>query len=605
MVKEGYKGSLAAIVLRRAMTNLMSPTEDMSDLIFEIGLHIYDATGQMKSFIEIMGEMSDRLVGASDEYKNMVFEVLFGRRAIAGQIVLFNKGSVALRQYAREIENASGTTARVAGKQMKAFTEVLGQLWREMQRLAITTGELLAPAIERVANRIRERLEDFRDYVKANKEAITETLKWTAALGVVSIVGPPLVLLLSSLVTQFGALAKAMVKITVAGFTNPFTLMLISLYTFRAVAKQEGFWDDIWGGITTALDKVIEGVKGRLKTLGWVLYKTRVSISSGKGMWGDWSKAKESFGRRWEADYKHVMNVFAQTTKETAEEVVKGAASIGKAVGTALAEDIPAAVKVLTSALTGVSPALDAILDRFAASFAVIKEMKDLFMVTPSKLGGIGLPGFGDKRGEVLGLIERQREAIREINKILGDPVVLTQFQARFKRAMTSTIYHTVKWHDVLTDTFNELRDDMADTIEDFMNGGVKLTNFIEQMFRDVLSAFNRMTAEVLANKLFYMIFGEGMLTQPGSVTGKGTAGQAYPFFSRYTAPITPLEPPKITGKFKRALPNREVEINITNTGEPVDATVTGRRFEGDKYIIDVVMKAMNTDPNVRAQFGV
>jgi len=222
--------SMAGTVLRRAMTNLMSPTGGMADLIYELGLNIYDTTGRMRPFIEIMGQISDRLDKMTDEYKNMVFEVLFGRRAIAGQIVLFNYGSEALRKYANEIKNAGGTTERVAKKQMKAFTEVLGQLWREMQRLAIVTGDTLALAIERLGNNIREKLVPFREYVKANKEAVATAMKWTMAIGALLLVGGPVLLIITSLITKMVGLA--------AVIANPWIVLIASLYTLRAVWKQ-------------------------------------------------------------------------------------------------------------------------------------------------------------------------------------------------------------------------------------------------------------------------------------------------------------------------------------------------------------------------------
>ncbi len=72
MANAGIKGSMAGTVLRRAMANLMAPMGAMRGLIYELGLEIYDATGKMKPFVEIMGDISDRLEGTTDEYKNLI-----------------------------------------------------------------------------------------------------------------------------------------------------------------------------------------------------------------------------------------------------------------------------------------------------------------------------------------------------------------------------------------------------------------------------------------------------------------------------------------------------------------------------------------------------
>jgi len=627
--------SMAGTVLRRAMTNLMAPTGDMADLIFELGLNIYDSSGAMRPFINIMGELSDKLSGASEQYKNLTFETLFGRRAIAGQIQLFNYGAVALRNYADEIENASGTAERVAGKQMKAFTEVLGQLWREMQRIAIIVGDTLAPAIERMAVMIRERLGVFRDYVKVNSEAVGETLKWTAAIATLAVIGPPVVFVLMNLVTQFGMLAKAMVTVAGAAMTNPFTLLLVSLYILRATLMKEGFWDDVWSGYNTALDFVVERAKSQFKTLQWYVYKLQMrtlEIAAAKKS-GDSERIKANI-MPWDEDrtkaemirftkaYDHVAESFTDNLKVIGKTAIDIMPDITKAVGDALAKDVPNIMSKFVDSLTGINPALDALLTKFGSVFGEIKNIAATFMTEPSKFGGfaMAIPGVdaADQERRMLG-VRAGMSDWRDMMKEIEEP---TKWETLWRNALTGVIFESVKWSDLLVTAFNGIRSAWASTFEDVLNNGGKMNDFLEKMFTDILRQLNHLASVWAANKLFAGLFGSGMEGQPGSVINRK---RSFNPFARlinpnmggsYTPPSTgsqlgissdnysinkpqPLGPGEILHK---RISTPQVEINVMNTsGTPMNLVVKGQKMTARKMIVDAVMTELNENPNFAA----
>ncbi|GAG87615.1 unnamed protein product, partial [marine sediment metagenome] len=172
----------------------------------------------------------------------------------SGQITLFNYGSKALRLYANEIQRSGGTAKQVASKQMLAFTERLGQLWREAQRAAIELGSVLAPAITRVADKLRSNMEAFKEYVKANTEAIMHTMKWTVVISGLLIVGGPLLIIITSLITKMVALA--------AVIANPFIVLIASLYVLRAVWNQTS--DEMKQRAMETADSVAQSFKERM-----------------------------------------------------------------------------------------------------------------------------------------------------------------------------------------------------------------------------------------------------------------------------------------------------------------------------------------------------
>jgi len=604
MANAGIKGSMAGTVLRRAMTNLMSPTSQMGELIHELGVNIYNtSTGQMRPFIDIMGDLGDRLAGTSDRYRNMVFEVLFGRRAIAGQIQLFNYGSAALRRYAEEIKNAGGTTERVAGKQMKAFTEVLGQMWQEVRRVAITLGELLAPAIERVADRMRGRLGVFREYIKANSETITEMMKWTAVFGLFALFGPPIVLVLTNLVTQIGALAKALVTGTIAVLTNPFLILLASLYTLRAVLKKQEMWDDLWSGFESSLDNISDYAQTKFKAIGWMFIKTLAAARTGKSMWGDWSREREHFDAVWEEELAYRFG----KVEEIGEAIAKKTADVGltilDAVKESLGEDIPAIFQVFTNTVSRSFPTLDALIEKFKSVIAIATEMYTVFTTAPSKFG-LAMPGFAGDNEEMAWMLKRAKADMEiriMMQKLRGEASI---WSVRWHRAMEQVMDDMVKWHDLFVEMGDGVRSNWAGTIESLMNGGLTFRNFMKQMLLDVWHSFTHLAAQVAASKLFAAFFPD-MYSQFGAVAGKQEILGSNYFSKQFNTPF-PI-PSSITntpdiGMFSGggAL-QKNISIELKNdTGIMAKITSPQTKWDGKRYVVQAVLEAYDADPNFR-----
>ena len=576
MANAGIKGSMAGTVLRRAMTNLMAPTGGMAELVHELGINIYDTSNKMKPFIQIMGDISDSLRGATDEYKNMVFETLFGRRAIAGQIVLFNYGSAALREYANEIQNAGGTTERVAGKQMKAFTEQLGRLWQEMKRVAIIAGGTLAPAVGRLGDSIRERLSGFREYVKLNSAVIAETLKWTAAIGTLMLVGGPLLLIITSLAGKMVALSLVI--------ANPFVILIAALYTLRAVWKQ-----------TTEEMRKKVGEAAQVTATG---YAERLIEWGAKGM-GE--KEGEAFRR---GAYAQMGRPLPQLGIKPEE---KAALTFGEiwsemlsSVDKQMREDIGGALDFVDAKLGDTEGLIGELIRGFKEYAAGLSDLFKVFMTEPRKWGGIAIPELAG-REEFERWVETQRRSISILRAELGETKDLTIWEVRWKNAIKSVAKDIITWNEAFLGAASSIRTEWATTIEDFINGSGKFKDFIEQMFLDILHSFNKMMAKIAADKLWYAIFGQAAQTRWGGVAGRGSIGapDVFPAYDTSDLIKSVVLPELKLGRLKKAVP--EVVINLTNNGEPAKMHITGQSFDGKRYIINAVMEEYNSNPNFRS----
>lgn len=664
MANAGIKGSMAGTVLRRAMTNLMSPTGAMAGLIYELGLNIYDTTGQMRSFIDIMGDISDRLVNTTDEYKNMVFEVLFGRRAIAGQITLFNYGSVALRKYATEIKNAAGTTERVAGKQMKAFTEQLGRLWQEMRRVAIVVGGTLAPAIERLGDSLRNRLGAFREYIQANKEAVAELLKWVAVVGVAALIIPPLLLSMAGLTALFASLALSIVKAGAALATNPFTYIIAGLYLLGALLRTD-FWKQAWTNqIKPFLTAMSEGFTQSLTQIMWEfsLIPEQIKRSfSGEGVLNTlryFTKALQQIGlaarmagaaftfdfaevERLSREFNKIneemrdlisgprldggrRSMFGSQAERTAsyQAYIKNLKGVGKEIvwqgksiaieyGKALKEQIEKDAKALKGLFTGLGAALPEGLTR---AFLNLQTLLKTFMIEPDA----GLAKLLDDLDAFSIKLRKSAvdwSALNDVGNVSGRQA--SYLAGEWSAALTALFRPPVgtgqTWAGAFKTTLETIQSAWADTIVEMIDEGGTFKDFMENMFLDVLRAFNRMIAEITAAQLLHKLFGGDVVKRMGTPSLMDIIKAKPRFYSPSGgvkmpplqgggyAPLGPTFQSALIGGAGKMVP---ITINLDNTGLPMSARVTGQRFDDKQYIINVVLEEYDTNPNVRNRLG-
>ncbi|MDD4984331.1 MAG: phage tail tape measure protein [Dehalococcoidales bacterium] len=613
MANAGIKGSMAGTVLRRAMTNLMSPTAEMSELMYSLGLNIYDSEGRMKPFIKLIGEISDKIAGTSDQYKNLVYEVLFGRRAISGQIMLFNYGSEAAQRYSDSIRDAGGVTREVADKQMKAFSEQLGTLWQEVRRVAIVMGGQLAPAIERVATNIRDNLETFREYVEANAEAVQSTMKWMAVIGVTLTIGGPLLLLVTSLITKFVSLAKVI--------ASPFTVLIAALVMFRGLWEVdiEKMKSDVIA-LTASLNKKGEGATG--SKFNWSLLKaTSLGIGAralvnapyiGYGVaatslaydaykqWGNGWIGKQYQKTKWGMPrYKNtalsaMKPISSGVTGEFGEkDLGKAARDVKDDLVTTFKAGLDAIFTDLDVQMANIAdmPGVGGLTDEISGAIQTLKDMFNLFMTEPVKAA------------------EEAVEALTDPSAPMeqGSEKLVVSFTTRWKNAVQQVIDETKQWHSLFVETASNIRDEWANTIEAFINEGGKFSDFIDGMLDNILKSFNRMVAELAANRLFYSVFGSWLQDAEG---GK--------YKPKYGVSIPGVE----TQPYSSTLDNGSfindnlgmfpvpkaaiapVSINVENTGEPVTAKVTGQQFDGRQYVVSVVLEEAHANPGFRQALG-
>ena len=156
MADVGIKGSRSGMMLRRAILNLQAPMSNMRAEMDKLGIVAYDSTGKMKPFFQIVQEMGEALEGASEEQRNMAFKTIFGARAVAGQIAIFNKSREEIDAFVQSLREAGGYAESVAKKQLNSLAEQFGRLRKIVRDSMMVFGETVAPILRKYIDRLQE-----------------------------------------------------------------------------------------------------------------------------------------------------------------------------------------------------------------------------------------------------------------------------------------------------------------------------------------------------------------------------------------------------------------------------------------------------------------
>ena len=564
MANAGIKGSYAGTGLRRSFTNLMSPTSKMRELLRDLNISIYDNNHVIKPYLQVMGELSDRLSLATDEYKNMVFEVLFGRRAIAGQIKLFDVGSEALAAYSDELDNAAGTMQNVVDKQMAALLNQLGRIWQMTRRLARSIGEALAPSVRELADIIAPYLANLEAWIHANASLVKQAALITAEIGLFSVALGGVLLVLPNIVTSIGLLYSAL-----TGLVIPIAAAVASFYAMRAIFGLSindmiDTLNKFSTGFTTWMNKIPEDFRLILNQLvtdaksafnmvldGWVKL-VQVIMALGGGVLG-------------------IFNL---------DEVRDLVVEIGRAAPENYFDTLGDSVRVLGTNMKRL--ALDDLELLRVKLTEMFPDLADFItqLTTAMKGAGVGLnlPGVpsaptGRKRSYVDDNLSVWKNSIKSVVESL----------------------------DTLADVYDELLtgivDGWSDAFYNLTQEGGNFSDFMSDMFNAVYQSFAQMVARMAAQRMFWAVFGEYALRPP-----RGRAGGI-----PAAIPLTPAQPVhEVMAAELATLPgggSPKIAIAIDNTGPPIDLSVTSTDFDGETLVLNAAMKLAATDTNFRRTF--
>jgi len=117
----GIQAQDAGTAIKSALMHLMDPAKEAQDIMKELGINIYDASGNMKQWSEITKEFETALSGANAQTQQMVLSTVFGTDGIRAMATSINKGSDYLATFTEGLKNADGATHEMAEAMADTF----------------------------------------------------------------------------------------------------------------------------------------------------------------------------------------------------------------------------------------------------------------------------------------------------------------------------------------------------------------------------------------------------------------------------------------------------------------------------------------------------
>lgn len=118
MANAGIKGEKSGTALRGMMTNLAKPSKENAKYMKELELSMTDASGEMKSFRQIIGEMRESFSGLTEAQKGEYAAGIAGKEAMSGMLALINASDADFDKLSASIDNASGSAEKMANQRI-------------------------------------------------------------------------------------------------------------------------------------------------------------------------------------------------------------------------------------------------------------------------------------------------------------------------------------------------------------------------------------------------------------------------------------------------------------------------------------------------------
>lgn len=200
MADAGIKGEQAGTTLRGSLLALASPSGPAADAMKAIGLEVFDATGKMLPFKDVIGAVTESTKNLTQEEKVNALATIFGREAVSGMMVLIEKGPAKFDKLTKSFKDSDGAAKKMATTMQDNAKSSIEQMMGSLETAAIKIGQAVAPTIRKLAEWVQELANKFSNLSPEMQGTIIKIALAVAVVG-------PLLVAFGSVVTALGAIA--------------------------------------------------------------------------------------------------------------------------------------------------------------------------------------------------------------------------------------------------------------------------------------------------------------------------------------------------------------------------------------------------------------
>ncbi len=211
----GVDGTTAGTSLNRMLLGLAGTTTKAKNVIKDYGLEFYDANGQIRPMVEIVGQLEDAFGNLTDKQRTTALKDLFGVEGMRAANLLIAEGVDGFNKLGAAV-GQQGVAQELADARMSGTAGALEELSGSIETAVLAIGEALAPVVKTVAGFIKEIADRFQALSPQIQQGIVIFAGLAAAIGPLLIVAGMLATAIAALASPVGAVIAIVVGVIAA-----------------------------------------------------------------------------------------------------------------------------------------------------------------------------------------------------------------------------------------------------------------------------------------------------------------------------------------------------------------------------------------------------
>lgn len=215
MANNGIKGQDAGTSLKTMLQKLQGPSAAAAGAMKQIGFSVYDASGAMKPYRQIIAELTAKTKNMTDAERGRFNATVFGTDATRAALTVLEAGTTAYGKNLTAVTR-QGAAADVAAAKTKGLKGAFDGLRSQLETLAVSLYEKISPALERITRKFAGKLGavDLDEALRKLRGPLNTVGQFLAAAGKAAVAMAPAAAALATIVG--GALLTAMKALTPA-----------------------------------------------------------------------------------------------------------------------------------------------------------------------------------------------------------------------------------------------------------------------------------------------------------------------------------------------------------------------------------------------------
>lgn len=186
----GMQGSDAGTSLKTMLISLANPSKKASELMHQLGINAYDASGKFVGMRQLAQNLQNGLKGLSEEQKQQALATIFGTDAFRAAAFLADSAGKSYDDMSKAV-GRSGAAMDLAKAQNSGFNGALDNLKSTIETVATDFGQKLLPELTKIIKQLADSgvIEAFGNVLIALLPALKMVAAGFVALKIAHVVG--------------------------------------------------------------------------------------------------------------------------------------------------------------------------------------------------------------------------------------------------------------------------------------------------------------------------------------------------------------------------------------------------------------------------------